>query len=131
MTGRRRNSLRRRQRAAAPAQLMRKRKLQLDVVDQQGAHAIHEVVLRILGEIGGIVEDEMTRRMLLRHADCREAADGYIQISQDLVQRALESVPNKVVLYDRDGNQVVDTSSLIPSFCSCGCAISEDISTWL
>ena len=117
MIGRRMSSRRRRKRTDVPTQAMQQRKLHIEVVGRQDAHAIHSVVLRILSEIGVVVEDEVARRMLLGRADCREAADGYVQISQDLVERALETVPNKVLLYDREGNQVVDTSSSVPSFC--------------
>ena len=55
--------------------------------------------------------------MMLSQEDCRETSNGYVQIHEDLVERSLETVPPKVVLYDRNGTQVVDTSGRVPAFC--------------
>ena len=117
MTRRRKNSLKERRRTEKPGQSLRERQLHLNVVAKHDTDSIHQVVLRILAEIGIVVEDEATRSMLLSHAGCREGSDGYVQISEDLVERSLETAPSKVVLYDRDGNQVVDTSASVPAFC--------------
>ena len=55
--------------------------------------------------------------MMLSQKDCRETSNGYVQIHEDLVERSLETVPPRVVLYDRNGSQVVDTSGCVPAFC--------------
>ena len=55
--------------------------------------------------------------MMLSQKDCRETANGYVQIHEDLIERSLETAPPRVVLYDRNGNQVVDTSGHVPAFC--------------
>ena len=108
---------RRRRRAEAPPRPLRARRLQLNLVGKEAAQSVHEVVIRILSEIGVLIEDEPTRRMMLSQTGCREGSGGYVRIFEDLVQRSLETAPPKVVLYDRDGNQVVDTSGRVPAFC--------------
>ena len=53
---------------------------------------------------------------MLAQAGCQESTAGYVKITEGLLERSLETVPSKVVLYDRDGNQAVDTSSRLPAF---------------
>ena len=96
---------------------LRERRLRLNVVDKQAADSVHRVVIRILGEIGVIIEDPDTRKMMLDQPGCHEGAGGYVRTSEDLVERSLETAQAKVILYDRDGNQSVDTSSRLPAFC--------------
>ena len=107
---------RRRERSEAPPQPLQARRLRLNIVAEQ-AQSIHRTVVRILAEIGVIVEDEATRRMMLGQKDCRETSNGYVQIHEDLVERSLETVPPRVVLYNRNGSRVVDTSGRVPAFC--------------
>ena len=54
---------------------------------------------------------------MLSQKDCRETSNGYVQIHEDLIERSLETVPPRVVLYDRNGSQAVDTSGSVPAFC--------------
>ncbi len=91
--------------------------LRLSVIEDGTAAAIHVAVLRILWEIGVIIDDVPTRRMLIDDHGCRQSEDGYVQMPEDLVERALQTVPAKVTLYDQNGDLAVDTSDPIPRFC--------------
>ena len=101
----------------APTQSLRPRSLTLNVVAPDDARSIHEVVIRVLAQIGVVVEESETRKLLLAQPGCQEDEQGRVRIAGDLVERALESTPRKVVLYDREGHQVVDTSAPVPAFC--------------
>ena len=77
---------------------------------------IHGAVERILWELGVIIEDAEIAGWLIREQGCREGAGGYLRIPPDLVSRALESLPDRVRLYDRDGKLRIDTKEPIPRF---------------
>jgi trimethylamine---corrinoid protein Co-methyltransferase len=63
---------------------------------------IHELSLRILQEIGGVVKHDEALN-LLREAGAK--IDGQkVFISEALVNKALESVPREYTVYDRKGN---------------------------
>ena len=113
----RRGRKRGRRRPERPVQTLRARQLDLKVVGDDATRSIHNVVLRILGEMGVLIEDEPTRRMMLSQPGCREGPGGYVRITEELIEQSLETTPSKVVLYDRDGNQVVDTNARVPAFC--------------
>ena len=67
--------------------------------------------------MGVIVDHADTRKNLIRNHGCLEADRGYIRIPPDLVEQSLATVPDKIILYDLDGNIKVDTSSKISSYC--------------
>ena len=106
-------------RQAQPAQdLRRQQNLRLPVLSHDDAMAIHNGALRILEEIGVQIDDEATRKDLLENHDCRQNEDGYIRIPAARVDRALSSVPDKVELFDRNGQRVVDTTADRPAYCA-------------
>ena len=86
------------------------------MVKERQAKAIHGAVLRILWEVGTTVDDQPTRALLLDHG-CRETDAGRIRYPAELVERAIESAPQKITLYDRNGQLTVDTSDQVPHFC--------------
>ena len=88
----------------------------LTLLNKTDASAVHEAVLKILWDFGVQVEHTGARSMLLKEQGCREASNGYIQMSPDLVHRALSTVPECVKLYDLNGNLSVDTSSRLSSY---------------
>ncbi|MEM7224098.1 MAG: trimethylamine methyltransferase family protein [Pseudomonadota bacterium] len=94
----------------------REKSLSLTVVKERQAEAIHRAVLRILWDVGLVVDDEQTRKLLLANG-CNESDQGRICYPAELVERALETVPQKITLYDRNGALTVDTSDRVPHFC--------------
>ena len=91
--------------------------LRLRLVDQQQVTVIHDAVLKILSEIGVVLEHEATRAMLIADHGCRLGDDGYLRMPPDLVERALGTVPRAIRLYDLNGNLKVDTSSRVTAYC--------------
>ena len=89
----------------------------LELVNSTDAALIHDAVTRILWEIGIIVEHVPTRELLVKQHGCRQGSDEYIRLPPDLVNKAISTVPDKILLYDHDGNLRVDTSSRTSSFC--------------
>ena len=92
-------------------------KVSLELVNSTEAGLIHDAVLTILSEVGVIVEHAPSRDLLVKQHGCRQGSDEYIRMPTDLVNRAISTVPDKVVLYDLDGNLKVDTSIKTSSFC--------------
>ena len=108
----------RRERSSEPAAPQRRdKRLTLTTIREANSAAIHKAVLRVLWEVGATVDDRATRDWLLADLDCREGEDGRLRFPPDLVERALESVPPRVVLYDRNGDLSVDTADRATNFC--------------
>ena len=89
--------------------------MKLELLSKANSQAIHRAALRILGEIGMLVMDHDTQEML-KQAGCRESDDGYLLFDQELIARTLESLPSKMVLYDRNGETAVDSRADLPCF---------------
>ena len=95
--------------------------MKLRVLDPHGAQQIHRTALKILNEIGVVVQDEMTR-CRLRQAGCRDLPSGRLGFDDEIVARAIATVPNRLCLFDRRGQVAVDTGNPIPRFSpSAGC----------
>jgi trimethylamine--corrinoid protein Co-methyltransferase len=72
---------------------------------------IHDAAFRILDEIGmRILQDESLN--LLKDAGCKVAEDRMVKIPGDLVQQCIDSAPNNIPIYDREGKQVMDLGGL-------------------
>ena len=84
----------------------------LSQVDSQG---IYRAAIQILQEMGMMVKDLDTRRMLQK-AGCGESEDGYLHFEEQLVHKAINSVPEKMVLYDRNGDVAIDSADALPHF---------------
>ena len=78
---------------------------------------IHEAVKKILWQVGVIVEHRPTRDLLLKQHGAREDAGGYVQLPSGLIDWAVDSVPDHIVLYDQDGAVAVDTRDRVSSYC--------------
>lgn len=89
--------------------------MKLRLFDQADCQRIHGAALRILAEMGVWVMDEETRT-LLKGAGCREGEGPHLLFPESLVERALETVPSRMVLYDRSGDVAVDSSDSEPHF---------------
>ncbi len=96
---------------------LKNQRLPLRVADTDQVTLIHETVLKILSEIGVQLEHDEMRNLLVQKHGCRLGDDGYLRLPPDLVNRALETVPNHIKLYDLNGNVRVDTSSQITAYC--------------
>jgi len=115
-SSRARQTKRLRKKRSAAVSSRRERALALELVEAGGAKSIHRVVLKILAEIGVIIEHDGTRKLLI-DAGCAEGDDGYVRIPPDQVERALETVPSKILLYDQNGKVRVDTESRVTTYC--------------
>ncbi|MGI9318873.1 MAG: trimethylamine methyltransferase family protein, partial [bacterium] len=92
-------------------------KVSLELLGKADAELIHQAVTSILWEVGVIIDHSPSRDMLVRHHGCRQGADGYVRMPPDLVNLAISTVPDRIRLYDREGNLRVDTLSTTSSFC--------------
>jgi len=90
-------------------------KLSLRVFSKEETSTLHETALTILQEIGMDVREEETRKELL-DSGCTESDEGYLLFPEKVVQKALETIPDRFTLYDRDGNLRVDTKDDVPHF---------------
>jgi len=70
---------------------------------------------RILAEVGVQVDDAVARAAL-RQAGCREDDAERLRLAEEVVLRALERVPRRLVLYDQGGRLAVDTAEGVPRF---------------
>ncbi len=107
----------RRQAESLQQSTKRVQNLSLPLVESVAADLIHDAVKAILWNVGVIVEHLPTRRALLQQHGCVEGDDDYIRFPPDLVEESIASVPNRIVLYDLNGNLRVDTDSKVSSYC--------------
>ena len=87
--------------------------MRLRILSTEDTSKIHTTTLSILREIGMDVRDEETRKEL-KQAGCIEAESGYLLFPEEVVNRSLEKIPERFVLYDRNGNCRVDTNDSRP-----------------
>jgi len=91
--------------------------ISIEVAAARDVALIHDAVLKILSEIGVIIEHDEARNLLLRNYGCQLGEDGYVRIRADLVGYALSTVPRHIKLYDLNGNVRVDTAAKFTAFC--------------
>ena len=91
--------------------------ISLELIKPSNTELIHEAVTTILWDVGVIIEHLPSRNLLVRHHGCQQGDDEYVHMPPELIDRAISTVPEKVMLYDLDGNLKVDTSSKTSSFC--------------
>lgn len=89
--------------------------MKLRLLGEADTQAIHRTALEILREIGMSVMDYDTREML-KQVGCQESAEGRLLFDEELIERSLAGVPSEMVLYDRNGEVAVDSSSARPHF---------------
>jgi trimethylamine--corrinoid protein Co-methyltransferase len=73
------------------------------ILSEDQIRLIHENTLVILGEIGVRVLHGEARR-ILQGAGARSAEDSIIRIPSRIVERALQTCPESIEIYDRQGN---------------------------
>jgi trimethylamine--corrinoid protein Co-methyltransferase len=69
--------------------------------------AIHEAALKILDATGFEMQHEDVRRMLL-DAGCSSLDGGRLSMPEKLVEKALETAPEQILLHDQTGKPVMD-----------------------
>ncbi|NNE23885.1 MAG: hypothetical protein HKN11_14880, partial [Rhizobiales bacterium] len=89
----------------------------LSLVKSEKCALIHDAVQKILWEVGVVVDHQPTVRMLVDQHGCRLGDDEFVRMPPDLVDRAISSVPERVTLYDLNGNLKVDTQAKVTSYC--------------
>ena len=78
----------------------------LRLIDDETARAVKAEAIDVLGRIGVFVEYEPAREMLAG-SGAKADAEGRILIPPDLVEKALESAPSEITLFDRDGENAL------------------------
>lgn len=83
----------------------------LTLLSQEDKSRIHGAVIRILEEIGMEVLHPGAREMMLS-AGGKENSAGRITVSAAMLASALETAPESVLIYDREGEPVMDLGGL-------------------
>ncbi|MFT5502659.1 MAG: trimethylamine--corrinoid protein Co-methyltransferase [Gammaproteobacteria bacterium] len=92
-------------------------KISLELINPDECNSLHDSVKAILWNVGVQIEHRPTRDLLVKHHHCREDDQNYLHIPPDLIDRTIETIPSRLLLYDQDGKVKVDTDSPISSFC--------------
>ena len=67
---------------------------------------VHETALRVLGEVGMSLPEPAIASRMIEAGAWREHTNGYIHISQDMVETALKKATHHFSLYDRLGGEL-------------------------
>ena len=88
------------------------RNIEFRVLDEEKIKKIHEKSLYIMEKIGMRVGGKRAVDLLTAHG-ARLGADGLLRIGADMVEKALQSAPKKLVLYNRSGEEamVIDSEN--------------------
>jgi trimethylamine--corrinoid protein Co-methyltransferase len=87
----------------------------LRVLAGEDCARVRAAAFRLLAEVGVQTDDEEARESLKR-AGARQDAEGRLRLGEETVLRTLERVPRRLVLFDQDGRQAVDTADRHPRF---------------
>ena len=87
----------------------------LRLLGAEDSARVRAAAFRILAETGVQVDDAESRRALLG-AGCRQDEAGRLCLAEEVVLRALERTPRRLILYDQNGRAAVDTAEEIPRF---------------
>ncbi|SMC20273.1 trimethylamine---corrinoid protein Co-methyltransferase [Desulfacinum hydrothermale DSM 13146] len=79
----------------------------LQFLDQEQKKRIHQEALQVLESVGMEVLQEEARSLLIQ-AGAREGEGNRLYIPASLVDKALETAPNNIAVYDREGTHVMD-----------------------
>ena len=82
--------------------------LRLRVLTEEETRQIHRTALKTLHEIGMDLQDDETRERL-KDIGCRDGEYGNIVLTEEVVERAVSTVPPRMLVYDRNGNVAVGT----------------------
>ena len=76
--------------------------VRVQILDDRQIKQIHNAALEILERTGIAINSAEARKILL-NAGCKRRGDNFITIPSNLVDKALETAPSSVTLYDRLG----------------------------
>lgn len=79
----------------------------LKVLNRQQALAIHTAALEILEKTGVKMEHEGARQQLLE-AGAQSFDNDWLRIPPHLAEQALQTAPQRIMLYDQNGNRAMD-----------------------
>ncbi|MBT4286044.1 MAG: hypothetical protein HOD92_01810, partial [Deltaproteobacteria bacterium] len=85
------------------------------VLSPKDVEQVHEATLKVLAEQGIRISDPEALKILTDNGAV-PGDDGFIKFNENLVKKALHSVPDKVVLYDRNGKIAAETNGPKPYF---------------
>ncbi len=74
------------------------------VLSNEEIRMIQQAAVKIVTEKGLIVEDNQVQAILKENGAWVDSEKGIIRLSEDMIEKALKSVPHKVTLYDQNGN---------------------------
>lgn len=80
--------------------------MRFDLLSEEEVVRVHEMSIKILKEIGIETKSERFKTILLDHG-CIEQK-GRILFTQDVIDKALKTLPGNFELYGRDGNVVIE-----------------------
>lgn len=79
----------------------------LTFLSKEGKEKIHEAALSVLAETGMTLLHDGALK-LLKDGGAEIGDEGIIRISGQMVEKALESAPNNIAMFDREGNHAMD-----------------------
>jgi len=85
------------------------------VLSPKEVEQVHAATLTVMSEQGIRVSDPEACKILTDNGAVT-GVDGFVKFNENLVKKALHSVPDKVVLYDRNGKIAAETSGQKPYF---------------
>lgn len=106
-----RRTSRRRERQAPEQNIEFNRSLRLTLYSEEDLERLAEACFTIMRDVGLRVVDQAARDLLLSTGQAREGIEDFIHYDPELVQRALETVPDRVQLYTREGKLSVSTDA--------------------
>ncbi len=77
----------------------------IEVLSSDEMELIHQRSCDLLEQVGVLIDSEPARTLLIGHGGRPRADHGAITIPPDLVERCLQTLPDKIPIYDREGNQ--------------------------
>ena len=75
----------------------------LTVLNQEQVKRVHSESLEILSSVGVRVDSEEARELLTSASEAKWIKGDRVRISAELVERALQTAPSTIDVYDRDG----------------------------
>ncbi|MDO5116437.1 MAG: trimethylamine methyltransferase family protein [Synergistaceae bacterium] len=79
----------------------------LSILGKEGCSRVDKVVLRIMHEIGMIIDNKKARERLF-DAGAKDMGGNKVSISHDLIDKSLETAPSTFKLYSVNGKEAMD-----------------------
>lgn len=79
----------------------------LDPLTESELQRLHDAALEVMHDPGARIMTEPARELLVRNGATLEGED-LVRIPRDLVERALETAPSRITIFDRSGEPAMD-----------------------